>query len=173
MSQQEEKLWLVDEKDEPMGQGWQWRSSKQGENWQNFRVVNAFFRRADGRLWIPRRSPEKRMFPNCLDVSVGGHVEFGESYEISFAREALEETGIDISKHPVRLLGKLSPFEGAGQGLSAFMMVWEVQVEEVPSYNPGDFQETYWLTPDEFRGRMSQGDQAKGDLPKLIDIFYP
>jgi isopentenyl-diphosphate delta-isomerase len=168
---QEEKLWLVDEKDEPIGDGWQWRSQEQGKNWKNFRVINAFFKRADGRLWIPRRTSAKRMFPNCLDVSVGGHVEYGESYENCFARETQEETGIDIRNFSCKVLGKLSPFEH--QGLSAFMKVWEVQVEDVPNYNPADFSEVYWLTPDEFRARIASGDKAKGDLPILIDLFYP
>lgn len=42
-----EKLWLVNEKDEPIQEGWQWRSV---DNWQNFRVVNAFIRNSGGEL---------------------------------------------------------------------------------------------------------------------------
>ncbi len=171
MSQQEEKLWLVDENDEPMGEGWQWRSHEPGKNWKNFRVVNAFIKRADGRLWIPRRTATKKMFPSCLDVSVGGHVEYGESYEECFVRETQEETGLDVSSLPHVLLGSLSPF--AIDGLSAFMKVWEIQAEEVPHYNPADFSEVYWLTPDEVRAKVAAGDKTKGDLLSILNAFYP
>ena len=168
---QEEKLWLVDKNDEPVEEGWQWRSHDLTGNWKNFRVVNAFVRRADGKLWIPRRASTKRIFPNCLDVSMGGHVEFGESYADAFARESQEEIGIDVSKVPVRLLGKLSPFDI--EALSAFMNVWEIELEDVPNWNHDDFSEAYWLSPGELRDRIANGDKGKGDLLPILDAFYP
>jgi len=45
------------------------------------RVANAFLVSSRGELWIPRRTRRKRMFPGCLDLSVGGHVGSGEWYE--------------------------------------------------------------------------------------------
>jgi hypothetical protein len=41
-----------------------------------------------------------------------------------------------------------------------------------PDYNPDDFTEAFWLTPDELLERVSGGDQAKEDLPKLVQKFY-
>lgn len=166
-SSEEEKLWLVNEKDEPIQEGWQWRTK---ENWRNFRVINAFIKNAEGKLWIPRRTATKRMFPLCLDVSVGGHVEYDESYESAFQRETMEEVGVDVTKIDCALLGYLNPFEN---DLSAWMKVWEIHLDEVPSYNQTDFVEWSWMSPDEFRQRMKEGDKAKSDLPKLIDLFYP
>ncbi len=166
----EEKLWLVDEHDQPVGEGWQWRSSDPAVNWQNFRVINAFIKNRKGELWIPRRTATKRMFPLCLDVSVGGHVEFGESYETTFARETREELNLDVTRAPCVHKGYFSPFE---HGLSAWMHVWEIHMDEVPPYNTGDFVEWYWLTPKAFREHMDTGDTAKGDLLRLINILYP
>lgn len=171
MIEHEEKLWLVDKNDEPMGEGWQWRSREPGKNWQNFRVINAFIKRSDGRIWIPRRTATKKMFPNCLDVSVGGHVEYGESYEDCFARETREETGLDVHALPHAVLAYLTPSKV--EGLSAFMKVWEIQAEEVPNYNPADFSETNWVTPDELREKIASGDLTKGDLPLILNAVYP
>lgn len=167
----QEKIWLVGEGDLPMGEGWQWRSDKVRENWKNFRAVNAFIRRADGKLWIPRRSSEKRMFPSCLDISVSGCVDYPESYEEAIQHEALEEVGIDMVKAKTLFLGMLSPFEVPG--LSAFMKVWEIYVEDVPGYNKEDFTEYFWLSPDELRERIANGERTKGDLPHVLNAFYP
>lgn len=170
ISLKQEKLWLVDNQDQPQGEGWQWRSWVKDKNWQNFRVINAFIRNKQGKLWIPRRAATKRLFPLSLDVSVGGHVEYGESYDTALAREAHEELGIDVQTVEHKLLGYLNPLK---HDLSAWMKVWQIYLEEVPDYNRDDFVDWYWLSPDEFRERMLTGEKSKSDLPKLINIFYP
>lgn len=165
----EEQIWLVDENDEPIGEGWQLRDGV--KNWQNFRVVNVFVRNSEGKLWIPRRGPHKRVFPNCLDMSMGGHVDWPETYEQAFERELEEELNLDAKKVKVKFLGHLTPKQYPK--LSAFMKVWEIEMDETPNWNPDDFTEAFWLTPDEFRTKLASGDKAKGDLPSLVDIFYP
>lgn len=45
-----------------------------------------------GRAFVIRRSPTRRLFPNCWDIP-GGHVEPGEGDEEALARELEEETG--------------------------------------------------------------------------------
>ncbi|MCW6002977.1 NUDIX domain-containing protein [Micromonospora sp. CPCC 205371] len=50
----------------------------------------------DGRIFIQRRSPDRRLFPNTWDI-VGGHVESGETLEEALYREVQEETGWRVS----------------------------------------------------------------------------
>ena len=45
-----------------------------------------------GRVFTQRRSPTRKIFPNCWDV-VGGHVEAGETMLQGLDREVHEETG--------------------------------------------------------------------------------
>ncbi|MFE7621053.1 NUDIX hydrolase [Streptomyces sp. NPDC057496] len=59
-----------------------------GEVW----VVGAVVLDQDGRVFAQRRSPDRRLFPDCWDI-VGGHVEPGESLLDALAREVEEETG--------------------------------------------------------------------------------
>jgi isopentenyl-diphosphate delta-isomerase len=164
----DEYLDLVDENDNVIGR--KLRSEVYAEGLSNFRVINAFVKNSHGELWVPRRGPNKRIFPNALDMSVGGHVESGEDYDTSFARETKEEINVDIAKVPWKFLGKLTPQE---HGVSAFMQVYEISCEEVPSYNPDDFTGFYWLTPEALLERIHSGDKTKGDLLKLVQRFFP
>ncbi len=162
-----ELLDLVNENDQVIGT--RLRSEVYALGLRNFRVINAFVRNSEGKLWIPRRSVNKKIFPLCLDMSVGGHVESGEGYYESFRREAKEEIYRDIHTSSVTYLGHLKPHK---DGVSAFMAVYEIQAEEVKHFNTNDFSEAYWLSPQELLERLSNGDKAKDDLPKLVTHFY-
>lgn len=50
-------------------------------NLSNYRVVNVFVINSSGKIWIPRRHSNKAHFPLAFDMSIGGHVESGETYE--------------------------------------------------------------------------------------------
>jgi 8-oxo-dGTP diphosphatase len=58
----------------------------------------------DGRIFVQRRSPERRLFPNVWDI-VGGHLEPGESDDDALRREVGEETGWAVS-HVLGLVGE-------------------------------------------------------------------
>lgn len=164
--QNDELLDIVDANDLVIGQ--QWRSVLYREGACNFRVVNAFVRNCHGKLWIPRRTAGKKLFPLCLDMSMGGHVAAGESYEQAFERELKEELDFDARQMQPKILGRLTPHE---HGVSAFMTVYEICTDQTPLYNQTDFCAFYWLTPSELMDRLGNGDKAKDDLPKLINIF--
>lgn len=163
----DEYLDLVDSQDNVIGK--KLRSEIYAMHLSNFRVINAFVINSKGELWIPRRAADKRIFPLCLDMSVGGHVESGESYEETFRRETKEELNIDIGQVTYRTLGKLTP---ESDDVSAFMQVYEIKQDEDPNYNPADFVEYFWITPAEALRRIREGEKAKEDLPTLIKKFY-
>lgn len=165
---QDEILDVVDADDQVVGQKSRWEVYR--ENSRNFRVINVFLVNYQRKLWIPRRSPQKRLFPSCLDVSIGGHVKSGESYEDALRRELQEELNLDIDRVSCRVLGHLKPHE---HDVSAFMKVYEIRSAAPPDYNPNDFSEAFWLTPEEVLERIEGGDRAKEDLPKLVRMFYP
>lgn len=164
---QEEILDLVNENDEIIGN--KPRSAVHAEGLQNYRVINCFIRNSEGKLWIPRRQPTKRLFPSCLDVSCGGHVSSGETYLEAFAKEMSEELNIDTSKVPYKELGICTPYK---DGTSAFMHVYELESDTAPNYNPEDFSEYEWLLPLEILNKLESGDKSKDDLPRLIRRFY-
>ena len=162
----DEILDLVNEHDEVI------RQVSRSEAWARrlpVRGVNAFVRNSHGELWFPRRTADKRTFPNCLDMSVGGHVESGEDYLTCFRRETREELCWDLDTLDWREIAAFSPFETS---LSCFMRVYEIRSDTAPDYNRADFSESFWLTPRQFLARVDEGEPIKGDLEELVRRCY-
>lgn len=167
MTSDDELLDFVDDDDNVIGTVL--RSEVMARKLCHFRVINAFIKNSRGEIWFPRRAAGKRIFPLCLDMSVGGHVGAGEPYDLAFARETEEETGIRLADVQWRMLGKMQP---GVHKVSAFMTVYEIEAEAVPHYNLVDFTEFFWLTPAQLVAKVTAGDSAKGDLLTLVKHFY-
>ncbi|MBE6963806.1 MAG: NUDIX domain-containing protein [Ruminococcaceae bacterium] len=91
---------LYDENRIPLGRTAE-RHAKKGEGEYRAVVHVAIFDEA-GRLLIQRRSPEKRVWPDRWDLSVGGAVDAGETVRQAAERECLEELGYALDLTGVR-----------------------------------------------------------------------
>jgi 8-oxo-dGTP pyrophosphatase MutT (NUDIX family) len=164
---EDEWLDLVDDNDVVTGR--MLRSEIIARGLSGFRVINAFLRNSRGEVWIPLRGPNKRQFPNCLDVSVGGHVAAGEDYDTAFVRELEEELRLVAGKVKWRRIARLTP---ARHGVSAFMWVYEVETDDTPAFNPDDFVSGRWLAPAVLLAELVSGVPQKGDLLLLVRHCY-
>lgn len=158
---------LVDPNDQVIGKISEDEAIK--TNSKNIRFVNGFIENDHGQIWIPTRSSSKRMFPSCLDFSVGGHVEAGETYKDAFIREVKEELGLELSDN-FKLLAKLNPQES---GTNNFMAVYKIELNQEPDYNKNDFVSAKWFYPKEVLKEIESGKKAKTDLPIVIKNVYP
>lgn len=163
----DELLDIVDCNDQVIGQ--KYRSEIYSENVSNFRVINALLINSKKHVWIPRRSPHKKLFPLCLDASVGGHVAAGEGYEQAFGRELQEELNLELSHVRHQLFAKLTPHE---HGVSAYMHVYLIITDKEPEYNTNDFISAAWYEITQLKSMIQKGEPTKGDLPILINLLH-
>lgn len=165
----DEILDVVDEQDRVIGQ--KPRRELYAAGQKNFRVVNAFIEDSRGRILIPRRSQERKMFPGALDTSVGGHVLAGEDYLDALVRETREECGLDLlgPDASYRLVRKLSPYESP---VSAFMHFYSIRSRTEPRLCRREFSSYEWTDPENLLARLKpEKEKWKGDLPFLIHVL--
>lgn len=106
-----------------------------------------------GQMLIQRRSPEKRVWPELWDVSVGGGVDAGETSRQGAEREVLEELGYDLDLTGLRPAVTVN-FEG---GFDDFFVVTRdldlrdlrLQKEEV--------SDVRWVTLEEAMAMLDSG----------------
>ena len=159
----DELLDLVDSQDKVVGHVLR---SKMWENRiSNVRVVNAFLMNEKNELWIPKRTAHKKIFPSCLDFSVGGFVMSGETYQQAFERETQEELNVDISLSNYSFLFPLTPHE---HKVSCFMHIYCIRTNSMPKYNKNDFDSSSWMSIDELKRLIADGVPVKGDLHEVL-----
>lgn len=87
----------VDERDRVIGQ------VRRGEAHRDptliHRSVQVMIFARDGRLLLQRRSASKDLFPGYFCASASGHVDAGEDYDATAAREVREELGVSLRPH--------------------------------------------------------------------------
>lgn len=107
-------------------------------------VAGAVITDPDGRVFTQRRSPSRKVFPNCWDI-VGGHVEAGESMLQGLAREVREETGWRLSAVEAELFAlDWDP----GDGVVRHEVDYLVRVEgdlSTPRLEAGKHTEFLWV----------------------------
>ena len=106
-----------------------------------------------GRLLIQQRTPEKLLFPNLWDVSVGGGVDTGETSRQGAEREFWEELGISLD------LGGLRPsvtvnFDG---GFDDFYILTRDLPLEKLTLQKEEVQAVRWASLGEILDLLAQG----------------
>lgn len=122
----------------------------------------------DGRIFFQRRSPHRRLFPNCWDI-VGGHVEPGEDIDTALRREITEETGWFLS----HVLDQVSEYTYVGDdGLTRTEYDFLVRVDgdlDHPRLEAGKHTEYRWLAEHELSVLDEHRDVNDGLIRRIAD----
>ncbi len=169
MDEPDEVLDLVDGRDEKIGTIIREDVMKLVAGAPGFvRAANAFIINAQGELWVPRRTAQKKIAPNGLDFSIGEHVQTGETYELAIVRGFAEELGLSITNADMAYVGKVTP---AQSGVPYFAALFLYRADDVPPYKQDDFASYDWLTPAELQAKLLAGEPAKKDLGPSIELL--
>lgn len=157
-----EYLDLVDENDNVIGK--EDRNVIYKNNWRNFRVINIMIFTSDNKIVVPKRSANRRLFPNCYDCSVGGHVSSGETYEQAAYRELEEELGITGVK-----LEEIGYFKPSDIDTSAFSKMYKLVYDGILDFDRDGIEDIYYMDKEEVRKLIEENPaQFKGDYPKFF-----
>ncbi len=130
------------------------------------RASDMFIQNDEGKLWIPKRTPNKRIAPNGLDYSMGGHVASGETYIESALREIQEELNLTLSESDLIFVKKFGPTVSP-----YFRNLYIYKSNIAPNYNPEDFVSASWLTPKELIEKLDEGVPAKSTLRETVEAL--
>jgi isopentenyldiphosphate isomerase len=134
-------------------------SEKQGY----IRASDMFLINDKGEFWVPKRTADKRLFPNGLDFSVGGHVESGEDYLTTILRETEEEINLKLKPEDVTLVNVQRIDENR-----YFNALFIYRTNETPDFNTDDFASAEWLSPLELLTKIEQGTPAKTNIKLAV-----
>lgn len=152
---------LVDEKDNII------KKIKETEQVQpnKLRFINIIIIDENKKIIVPKRSGNKRIFPNCYDFSVGGHVNSGESYEQAAYRELKEELNIENVK--LIEIGYFNPYKDNVDTFSKlYLLRYNNKIEE---YDKEGITEIFYMTIDEIKELIiKEPKKFKSDYEKMI-----
>ena len=94
-----------------------------------------------GELFIHLRTATKDVFPSYWDVTIGGVLAAGESFDAGARREAGEELGVDVA--PVRLF----PFRYHDARTTVYGMVYRVDHDGPFRLQPEEIVRGEFITP--------------------------
>ncbi|HUY53119.1 MAG TPA: NUDIX domain-containing protein [Candidatus Dormibacteraeota bacterium] len=163
----DELLDLVDSNDKVIGTILRSETEKLTENKLGFiRASDMFIQNDDGKLWIPKRTANKKIAPNGLDYSMGGHVASGETYIESALREIQEELNLTLFENDLIFVKKFGPTVSP-----YFRNLYIYKSNNAPDYNPEDFVSASWLTPREVIEKIDAGVLAKSTLRETVEVL--
>lgn len=165
-----EKIQIVDENDEPIG------GSTRQEAWAKgsyYRLVQIVLRDEDGNFLLQKRSPLKALFPNCWTNAASGHVDEGETYEISAPRELAEEIGVEV---PLEFVGKFLVQKTMDDKIiNQFNGVFEGRIPRDTKFTiqPLEVSEVQWFTPEELKEKIATSpSEFTPAMVRAVEEFY-
>lgn len=160
---------VVDEDDHEIG------SAMLGEVWEKglyHRIASVFVVDSDGRILLQLRGKRVKIYPNCWDQAVGGHVDLGFSYEETATQELSEELGLeDVT---LELLGTLRANHTLDDGriINQFEQVYLARVPKDILLQPEEDEvgKLKWFTPSALAIEIRRHPEKF--TPGLLDILH-
>ena len=167
MAGNDELLDLVNEQDLVIGTLWRSEYERlEAEDLGYIRAVELFIQNENGQLWIPKRTADKRIAPNGLDYSAGGHVSSGETYMQAMLKEINEELNWKLQESDLEFIADIGPDQNR-----YIRKLFVHRTNREPNYNPEDFVSANWFAIDSLIALLESGAPAKSSLLPTVRLF--
>ena len=132
------------------------------------RFINIIIINDKNEILVPKRSSNRRIFPNCYDFSVGGHVSSGETYEQAAYRELEEELGIKGEK--LIEIGYFNPYIDEADTFSKLYLLRYNQ--KIENYDKDGIDKLFYITINEIKELLEKEPQNfKTEYSKMIKFI--
>ncbi len=135
---------------------------------KNVRGVELFLLTKDNKIVVPKRSSNRRIFPNCYDLSVAGMVDSKEDYETAMYRELKEELFIDNMS--LKEIAYLNPYKNESE---LFIKLYIGYIDsEIINYDKDGISQIYYFTVNEIDNLLKENPkQFKGNFKFSYNIL--
>jgi 8-oxo-dGTP diphosphatase len=124
-------------------------------------ITACVFLHKDGKLFLGKRSLNKKMFPGKFEIP-GGHIEFGETIEEGLLREIKEELNIEINLGEI--FNAFTYLEGGNKHVVEIDYFATMKdPNQSITFDAEDFSEYAWITEDEI-------EKFIGDNPEVAKL---
>lgn len=105
------------------------------------------------KILLQKRCPDKNLFPNMWDISVGGHVSSGEETLISAKRELSEELGLNPQNYKFEYVNVIKEefVDGdivSNEFVTIYKIISDVDIDAIVLQKE-EVSEARWFTKDE------------------------
>lgn len=119
-----------------------------------YRTIFVLVKNSKDEIMIQKRSATKDLYPNCWDLSVGGHVGYGQTYEQAAAREVGEELGMSVSESDLISKGDvLVKLPNSGEWFRVFE--YNLKPTETPAANQDEINDIKWMSIEDIKKTMA------------------
>lgn len=137
-----------------------------------YRTIYILVKNSKGEVLIQKRSPTKDLYPNCWDLSVGGHVNFGSTYIDTAIRELKEEMNLDASPEDLTLTGEvLVQLPSSGEFFNVFE--YNLKDNDKVKASEEEVSSIQWLTVNAIKKSMENKTMLWYERPlQVISALY-
>jgi len=120
-----------------------------------YRTIFVVVKNDKDKVLLQKRSSTKDLYPDCWDLSVGGHVNFGKSYIETAVQELKEELGIKASAKELNFIGEVLVKLPAS---NEFFHVFEYTLKPTDKIQleADEVSNTKWMSINEIKESMQQ-----------------
>jgi len=127
-------------------------------------------------VFLQVRAKDKATWPDYLDISAAGHIDFGEAPLATALRETREEVGLALNADQLRLLFVYHSYMvDAGSGIIEDEFQWvygyEVTGDIDMTFTDGEVDGVQWLTLQAFQSLIA-GQESERPLVPHGDIYF-
>lgn len=157
---------IVNRRDEVVGRITEEQQNEVKPN--QLRFINIIIKNDKHEILVPKRSANRKIFPNCYDFSVGGHVNSGEEYEEAAYRELEEELGIKNVE-----LKEVAYFNPYSSDSNTFQKVYTLKYnEEITEYDRDGIENIFYMKVGDLQKLMAEKPEMfKSDYFMVINYL--